>query len=48
MGTITAVHPNHIVVKTTDGKSVGITLNDKTEYFKKGTTGNVAAAATDL
>ena len=48
MGTITAVHPNHIVVKTTDGKSVGITLNDKTEYFKKGARGNVAAAAADL
>ena len=48
MGTITAVHPNHIMVKTADDKTVGITLNDKTEFFKKEAKANVAATAKDL
>ena len=48
MGTIAAVHPNHIVVKTADGKSVGITLDDKTEYLKKEAKGNAPAIAKDL
>ena len=48
MGTITAVHADHIIVKTAGGKTVGITLGNKTEYFKKEAKGNVAATAKDL
>ena len=37
-GTVTAVHAsmNHIEVKTKDGHSVGITVNDATKYTKAG------------
>ena len=40
MGTVTAVHSemNHIEVKTKDGHTVGITVNDATKYSKAGKT----------
>ena len=45
-GTVTAVHAsmNHIEVKTKDGHTVGITVNDATNYTKAGK----AARFTDL
>jgi hypothetical protein len=38
MGTVTAVHAdmNHMEVKTKDGHTVGITVNDATKYTKAG------------
>jgi hypothetical protein len=38
MGTVTAVHAsmNHIDVKTGDGHTVGIKVNDATKYMKAG------------
>jgi len=46
MGTITAVHAdmNHIEVKTKDGHTVGITVNDGTKYTRAGK----AAAFADI
>jgi hypothetical protein len=35
MGTISAVHDKHLEVTTTDGKVVGVTLDDKT-VFRQG------------
>lgn len=35
MGTISAVHDKHLEVTTTDGKVVGVTLDDKT-VFRRG------------
>lgn len=46
MGTVTTSHENHLEVKTTDGKSVTITLNEKTTVLrgtKKLTLGDLAA-----
>jgi hypothetical protein len=34
MGTITMRHDNHLEVKTKDGKTVTITLNDKTSILR--------------
>lgn len=45
MGTVATYHENHLEVKTTDGKSVTITLNEKTTVLrgmKKLTLGDLA------
>jgi len=34
MGTVTLRHDNHLEVKTTDGKTVTIVLNDKTSVLR--------------
>ncbi len=44
MGTVTSVDATHMDVKTKDGKTVKITLNDKTKYKK----GDAEAAIGDV
>lgn len=46
MGTVSAVHKdmNHIVVKTKEGKKVGVTVDDKTKYLR----GNETATFGDV
>ena len=34
MGTVTALHENHLEVKATDGKTSTITLNEKTRILR--------------
>jgi hypothetical protein len=34
MGTVTALHENHLEVKATDGKTSTITLNEKTKVLR--------------
>jgi hypothetical protein len=34
MGTVSAIHDNHLEVKATDGKTVAVTLNDKTSILR--------------
>jgi hypothetical protein len=34
MGTVTTLHENHLEVKTTDGKTSTITLNEKTKILR--------------
>jgi len=34
MGTVSAIHENHLEVKATDGKTVAVTLNDKTSIVR--------------
>ena len=34
MGTVTSLHENHLEVKSTDGKTTTITLNDKTKILR--------------
>jgi hypothetical protein len=35
MGTVSAIHENHLEVKTTDGKTVAFTLSEKTKLLKE-------------
>ncbi len=44
MGTILTVHPDHLDVKTKDGKSVSVPLTKSTRYFR----GSANATASDL
>ena len=44
LGTVKALHANHLVVDTTDGKEVTFTLTEKTRYTK----GTAAATKADL
>ena len=44
MGTILTVHPDHLDVKTKDGKSVSVPLAKSTRYFR----GNAKATASEL
>jgi len=44
MGTVTMVHESHLMLKTTDGKDVTVTLTDATTYTK----GDKAAKRADL
>ena len=44
MGTVSMVHENHLMVQTKDGKTVTITLNEKTSILR----GKQKAAVTDL
>lgn len=44
MGTISSVHENQLVVKTTDGKQVTFTVGDKTQIVR----GTEKGAASDL
>jgi hypothetical protein len=37
MGTVTALHENHLEVKATDGKTSMITLNEKTKILREKT-----------
>jgi hypothetical protein len=42
MGTVTALHENHLEVKATDGKTSMITLNEKTKILREKTKVGVA------
>ena len=44
MGTVATVHENHLMVQTKDGKTVTITMNEKTSILR----GKEKAAVTDL
>jgi hypothetical protein len=44
LGTILTVHPDHLDVKTKDGKSVSVPLAKSTRYFR----GNAKATASDV
>lgn len=44
MGTVTALHENHLEVKATDGKTSMITLNEKTRVLR----GKIKAKALDI
>ncbi len=44
MGTVAALDAQHVVVKTKDGKTMSVLLNDKTTYRK----GAAAATSADL
>jgi hypothetical protein len=44
MGTIVAVHPDHLDVKTKGGKSVSVPLTKSTRYFR----GSAKASASEL
>lgn len=44
MGTVASVDATHIEVKTKEGKTVKVTLNDQTKYKK----GDADAASTDV
>jgi hypothetical protein len=44
LGTVKALHDNHLAVTTTDGKEETFTLTDKTRYTK----GTAAATKADL
>jgi len=44
MGTILTVHPDHLDVKTKDGKAVSVPLAKSTRYFR----GNARATASEL
>jgi translation initiation factor IF-1 len=44
MGTVSAIHENHLEVKATDGKAVAVTLNDKTSIVRE----KARLAATDI
>ena len=44
MGTVAALDAQHVVVKTKDGKTMSVLLNDKTTYSK----GAAAATSADL
>lgn len=41
MGTVTALHENHLEVKATDGKTSTVTLNDKTKILRGKAKGKV-------
>jgi hypothetical protein len=44
MGTVAALHENHLEVKAVDGKTTTITLDDKTKVFR----GKAKATAQDI
>lgn len=44
MGTVSSVHENHLEVKDRQGKTVTVTLNEKTRILQ----GNVKATKTDI
>jgi preprotein translocase subunit YajC len=45
MGTVTAVHEQHLEVKTKAGKTVGVQLSAETKYRRSGNKGGAAASA---
>lgn len=44
MGTVSAIHENHLEVKATDGKTVAFTLSEKTKFLM----GKTKATVKDL
>lgn len=45
MGTVTAVHEQHLEVKTKAGKTVGVQLSSETKYRRSGHQGDAATRA---